>query len=53
MARRDSISWGLILLAVWLLAQGVLYFVNIQIRWEGAIMALLAIVAGILILLDR
>jgi hypothetical protein len=44
-------KWGILLLAVWLIVFGVLSFVHIE--YSGLISAALAIVAGVLILLDR
>jgi hypothetical protein len=48
-------KWGILLLAVWLIAQGALVFVH-DISYSGTIslvLAALAIVAGVLLLLDR
>jgi hypothetical protein len=44
---------GTTLLAVWLIAQGVLALVPIAIPFIGQILAILAIAAGVLILLER
>ena len=45
-------KWGILLLAVWLIVYGVLPFVH-EIPYSGLISAALAIVAGVLLLLDR
>ena len=44
---------GMLLLGIWLIATGVLQVVSIQIPAIVTILALLAIAAGVLILLDR
>jgi hypothetical protein len=44
---------GTVLLAAWLIAQGVLTLVPMSIPYAGQILAILAIAAGVLILLDR
>ena len=44
---------GLLLLGIWLILTGLLPFVNISFASMGSIMALLAIAAGVLILLGR
>ena len=44
---------GLLLLAIWLIASGVLVFVHLDFRWTSLIMAALAIAAGVLLLLGR
>jgi hypothetical protein len=47
-------KWGLPLLAVWLIAWGVLQLApDLAFRGSGTALALLAIVAGVLTLLDR
>jgi hypothetical protein len=46
-------SWGQLLLAIWLILYGVLYFVHLGIAQEPAILAALALAAGILLLLRR
>jgi hypothetical protein len=40
-------------LGIWLIATGVLPLLDIHAPWTGTVLALLAIAAGILILLDR
>lgn len=44
---------GMLLLAIWLIVTGLLQVVTIQIPAIGTILALLAIVAGALILVGR
>jgi hypothetical protein len=44
---------GTTLLAVWLIAQGILTLVPIGIPFIGQILAILAITAGVLILIER
>jgi uncharacterized membrane protein len=45
-------KWGITLLAVWLILTGVLFFLH-EIPYAGIISAVLAIAAGVMILLDR
>jgi len=44
---------GMLLLGIWLLMNGLMQLVSIPIPSIGIIMAVLAIAAGVLILLDR
>lgn len=44
---------GLRLLGVWLILSGLLPFLNVRIPNSATILAILAIVAGVLIVLDR
>jgi len=44
---------GMLLLGIWLIVTGLLQVVSIQIPAIGTILALLAIVAGVLILVGR
>jgi len=44
---------GMLLLGIWLIVTGLLPLVNIPISSIGTILALLAIAAGVLILLGR
>jgi len=44
---------GMLLLAIWLIVTGVLQVVSISIPGVGTILAVLAIAAGVLILLGR
>lgn len=46
-------SWGLTLLAVWLILTGIIPLLGISFPAMGTILALLAIAAGILILMNR
>lgn len=43
---------GMLLLSIWLIATGLLSFVNVSFPSSGIILALLAIAAGVLLLLD-
>ena len=44
---------GMLLLAIWLIATGVLAFVHINFAHTGLILAALAIAAGVCLLLGR
>jgi hypothetical protein len=44
-------SWGMILLAVWLILSGLIPLLSISIG--GTVMAILAVAAGVLILFGR
>jgi len=44
---------GMLLLAIWLIANGVLFFVSIPFAQMAAVMAVLAIAAGVCLLLGR
>jgi hypothetical protein len=46
-------SWGMILLAAWLILMGLIPLASIHIDNSGTFMNLLAIAAGVLILLGR
>lgn len=46
-------SWGMILLAVWLILAGLIPLANIHIDRSGTFMNILAIAAGLLILVGR
>jgi len=46
-------NMGMLLLGIWLILTGLLQVVSISIAGIGSILALLAIVAGILILVGR
>lgn len=50
---RRTKNWGLLLLGIWLIVTGLLPFVSISIPSLGTILSLLAIAAGVFILLDR
>lgn len=46
-------GWGVILLGVWLIAWGVMPSLDIHFKWSDIVMSVLAIAAGILILLGK
>jgi hypothetical protein len=46
-------SWGMILLAAWLILTGLIPLASIHIDHSGTFMNLLAIVAGVLVLIGR
>jgi hypothetical protein len=46
-------KWGMTLLAVWLILAGLLPLLRVEIPYRDTVLALLAIAAGVLILLDR
>ena len=46
-------NWGMLLLAIWLIITGLLPFVNITFANMGLILSVLAVAAGVLILLER
>ena len=46
-------SWGFTLLAIWLILTGVFSLLNVNFTGKGVILDLLAIAAGVLILLQR
>lgn len=48
-----SKSWGMILLAVWLILSGLIPLLSISIDRSGAFMNILAVAAGVLILFGR
>jgi hypothetical protein len=50
---KRSRNFGTILLGVWLIASGLLPLLGISIPHSGLVLNLLAIVAGVLILIDR
>ena len=45
-------NWGMLLLAIWLIVNGAIQF-GVSFPYAGYLAAGLAIVAGVLILLDR
>jgi hypothetical protein len=49
----DRRKWGLPLLGVWLILTGLLPLARIDVPLGGTVLAVLAIAAGVLILLDR
>ena len=46
-------NWGMLLLAAWLILMGLIPLLSIHISESGAFMNLLAIAAGVLIILGR
>ena len=50
---RSNRSMGVTLLGVWLLLTGVIQFVGLGVPGMGTLMAILALVAGLLILAGR
>ena len=52
-ALRLAGSWGMLLLAIWLIITGLLPLLSISIPAIGTILAVLAIAAGVLMLLRR
>ena len=50
---RQTRQWGPLLLAIWLIATGLLPLVGISFPASGTILALLAVAAGVLLLLKR
>lgn len=47
-------KWGVLLLGIWLIASGAMVLVPaLAFQGAGTVLAILAIVAGILIILDR
>ena len=53
MAWGKTKSWGMMVLAIWLIIQGAIFFVDISFAQLGAVMAILAIAAGVLLLIGR
>ena len=52
-AWRGTRSWGFPLLGIWLIATGILPLINVNIPAIGPIMSIVAIAAGVLILIER
>jgi hypothetical protein len=46
-------SWGMILLAVWVILTGLIPLAGIHVEGSGMIMNILAIVAGVLLLIGK
>ena len=46
-------NWGMLLLAIWLILYGLTALLGLSFSGLGVIMAILAIAAGVLILLER
>jgi hypothetical protein len=53
MAFRFSKTWGARILAVWLILTGVVPLIKLNFTGSSEITAVLAIAAGVLLLLDR
>lgn len=52
--RKKKLSgWGTLLLAIWLIAFGAMSLLDISFQGKDIVMAVLAIAAGVLLLLDR
>ncbi len=45
-------KWGTILLAIWLVATGLVALLNLSFNYSATILALLAVAAGVLILIE-
>lgn len=52
-AMRRTKNTGLLLLGIWLVITGLLPFINLPIANLSTLLSLLALTAGVLILLDR
>jgi hypothetical protein len=46
-------NWGLLLLAVWLILTGLIPLLSIHIDRSGTVMNILAVAAGVLVLVGR
>lgn len=46
-------SWGIILTAIWLILTGAITLLNLSFQGSGVIMGLIALVAGLLLLVGR
>ena len=44
---------GLLLLGIWLVLHGLFHFVDVHVSGQGTVMALLALAAGVLIIMER
>ncbi len=53
MKMRLTKSWGMILLGVWLILMGLIPLASLHITHSGAVMNILAVAAGLLILIGR
>ncbi|HEY7309203.1 MAG TPA: hypothetical protein VH643_07605 [Gemmataceae bacterium] len=51
--KRGNRRWGMIVLAVWVIAFNVLPLLHVEMPWSGTVLAVLGIAAGVLILLER
>jgi hypothetical protein len=50
---KKSRKYGTILLCVWLIASGVMSLLSLSFSHDGQVLSVLAIAAGVLILIDR
>jgi hypothetical protein len=50
---KKSRKYGTILLCVWLIASGVMPLIRLSFPHDGQVLSVLAIAAGVLILIDR
>jgi hypothetical protein len=50
---KQSRKYGTIVLCVWLIASGLISLLGERIPYSGPVLSVLAIVAGVLILMDR
>jgi hypothetical protein len=50
---KASTNLGMLLLAIWLIAYGAITLLKISFSYSGEVLAILAIAAGILLLLRR
>jgi hypothetical protein len=46
-------KWGMRLLGVWLILQGLIPLLELNFRYQQQLLLVLAVVAGVLVLLDR
>ena len=53
MAMRLTTNFGMLLLAIWLILGGLMPLLHLSFSGAGTIMAILAIAAGVLILIGR
>jgi hypothetical protein len=50
---KKSRKYGTILLCIWLIAKGVMSLLELSFAHDGQVLSVLAIAAGVLILIDR
>ena len=53
MATKLTRNLGMLLLAIWLILTGVMPLLNLSFSGAGTVMAILAVAAGVLILIGR
>jgi len=51
--KRLSGNLGIILLSIWLILTGLLPLLNVNVPYSGIVMALLAVITGVLLLIRR